>query len=398
MEYAQQIMPEDWSFITSDLESRAIARGDDRREKLAVHELASRMLENSENVLSRFVELAMDLTSGTSAGLSLFDPSEPDHLAWRHLRGRLQPLNGTIFPKLSPCGLAMLTRGPQLSSHPERVFLWMADKEISLAEVLHIPLHLDREEPLGVLWVSSDNSGHFDSGDVRATQELASFASIALRMSRTEMSLRRALDEQERLAGEMSHRVKNVLTIVDALVRVTARGAASAKEMAHSLSGRIHALAKAQALARGPETAANDAGSADLGQLVGTIVGPYENGPTSAFARFVVAGPEVMCGGRTSFYFGLLLHELATNAAKYGALSNDQGTVAIRWNVSDREFGFTWTETGGPAIDLDPTHQGFGSQLIQDVIVNRMRGAFVSEWRPDGLYVAMNLPASSLGE
>jgi two-component sensor histidine kinase len=139
-------------------------------------------------------------------------------------------------------------------------------------------------------------------------------------------------------------------------------------------------------------------GNSNFGDLVRTIVDPYESGPSSEVSRFVLIGPEIRCGERTTFYMGLLLHELATNAAKYGALAGDEGIVSIEWNVVEDRFSVTWTESGGPDIEAEPLHGGFGSALIKDVIVNRMNGKFITEWPSSGLYVAMMLPMESLSE
>ncbi|MBE7199102.1 MAG: GAF domain-containing protein [Parafilimonas terrae] len=386
-------------FITPQLGTRPPKTSDYRRENLAVHELADKMLQCPRQVLPRFVELAMEVTGGTSAGLSLYRPEAPDVLRWDHVRGRMASVNGLSFPRESPCGISMGLRRPQLSTHPERAFAWIADANISLPEVLHIPLHLNNNEPLGTLWVVADETGHFDGGDARAASELASFVSIALRMSRSETLLKSALEEQEKLAGEMSHRVKNVLTVVDGLIRMSARRSTGAAEMAEALTGRLQALAKAQGLVKASPGAASGAASpalADLRELLAAIVEPYEERGPDGSRRFSLNGPAVPLGEQASNSMALVFHELATNAAKYGAATSEGGQVAVTWIEAGGRLYLTWSESGGPAVAEPPSRSGFGSKLVRGTVAGRLDGSVDVQWRSTGLLLSLDLPMASL--
>src|SRR5580698_10665629 len=185
-------------FITDELERRPPKKTDYLKEKLALQDLAARMANQPEEVLPRFVDLAMDITGGISAGLSLFEPTPaPGVFRWSYLRGVLAPFTGATTPRnFSPCGITLDRNAPVLSLHPERVYDWISDANIVVPEVLLVPLYLGEKVPLGTLWIVSDREGHFDSGHARAITELAAFVGIALRMVRSEERLKLSLDAQ----------------------------------------------------------------------------------------------------------------------------------------------------------------------------------------------------------
>ena len=189
-------------FITDELDRRAPKKTDYLQEKLALQDLAARMADQPEEVLPRFVDLALEMTGGVSAGLSLYEEEPaPGVFRWQYLRGVLAPFNGATTPRdFSPCGITLDRNAPVLSQHPERVYGWIADANIVVPEVLLVPLYLGGKVPLGTLWIVSAREGHFDSGHARALTELAAFVGIALRMVRSEQRLNMAIEAQARAA------------------------------------------------------------------------------------------------------------------------------------------------------------------------------------------------------
>lgn len=308
-------------FISDALSARVPKRTDHRGEIVALQALANRMADDPADVLPLFVDLAMELTGAVSAGLSLYDPEDaPGIFQWRHLRGTLAPFeHATTSRDHSPCGVTLDCNAPTLAAYPERIYEWIAEAGIVVPEVLLVPLYI-AGEPLGTLWVVSDRDGYFDSGDARVTAELASFVGVALRMARNEERLRRSLEEQETVAKEMSHRLKNVFAMADGMIRVSARNAATPAAMAQALSGRLHALANAHALVR---RKISDIGSeppaTDLHDLIQAIVKAHEPSEDELPSPFAIAGPAIACGDHATNGIALLIHELTTNAAKYGA-------------------------------------------------------------------------------
>jgi two-component sensor histidine kinase len=386
-------------FITAELDSRPPKPVDHLREKLAIQDLAARMADHPEEILPRFVDLAMELTGGVSAGLSLYeqDPA-PGVFRWRYLRGVLAPFDGATTPRnFSPCGVTLDQNGPVLSLHPERVYDWISDADIVVPEVLLVPLYLGGTTPLGTLWIVSETEGHFDRGHARSMTELAAFVGIALRMLQTEQRLQSALDDQSTLTKEMSHRVKNLFAITDGMIRISARNASTKEEMAQALSGRLHALASAHTLvSRKLHEVGHAPRTGDIGSLIQAVVAPHEHPGEGIAARISLEGPFVLCGDHAMNGVALVFHELATNAAKYGALSIDGGRVDVRWRQADDALVVDWAERGGPAVTGKPSLGGFGSSLVKSTVVAQFGGALDYDWKPDGLAVSMRLPMSKL--
>jgi two-component sensor histidine kinase len=216
--------------------------------------------------------------------------------------------------------------------------------------------------------------------------ELASFTSSALRMVQAESQLKKALDEQETLTKEMSHRIKNLFAITDSMIRMSARGAQTKQEMADKLIGRIHALSDAHGLVRQSFSLNSVSRQVALGELIETILRPYRTPALN--------GPQVGLGQHATNSIALVLHELATNAAKYGALSVDHGTVDIAWRVEDGMLDLTWRETNGP-VPQAPAKKGFGSTLVERTILG-YGGTLDHDWSPHGLVVRIRIPTESL--
>lgn len=173
-------------YITAELDLRPVRKANHLREKRAMQELARHMLDDPAAILPRFVDLALEITNGASAGLSLYekDPA-PGVFRWRHLRGVLSPFEDSLTPRnYSPCGVTLDQNAPVLSLHPERYYNWISDASIIVPEVLLVPLHLNRDEQLGTLWIVAHEEGHFTRGHADSMTELAAFVSIALRMLR----------------------------------------------------------------------------------------------------------------------------------------------------------------------------------------------------------------------
>jgi two-component sensor histidine kinase len=386
-------------YITAELDRRPAGRVDYRQQMFAIQDLAVKMADSPDEILPRFVDLAMEIAGGASAGLSLYEPNPaPGVFRWRFLRGVLSPFDGATTPRdFSPCGVTLDQNGPVLSLHPERFYDWISSAEIVVPEVLLVPLYLRASEPLGTLWIVSEQEGHFTRSHARAMTELASFVSVALRMLESEHRLQDALAEQETLAKEMSHRVKNLFAITDGLIRASARGASDKEEFAEILSGRIHALASAHALvSRNLRDVGHAPRTGDIGTLLQAVVLPHQHGRAGAAPSVRLDGPEAPCGDHALNSVALVFHELATNAAKYGALSREDGVVDVTWRVDGQDLVLTWTERGGPAISAAPSHDGFGGKLVKSTVSSQLGGDLSYDWNASGLTVSMRLPLQRL--
>jgi two-component system CheB/CheR fusion protein len=161
---------------------------------------------------------------------------------------------------------------------------------------------------------------------------------------------------QAMLLRELSHRVKNTLAVIQAMTRQTLRASSDPKSFALAFEGRIRSLASSHNLL----TDANWSG-AKLADVIHSQLGPMVN---DVAKRLELRGPDVVLPAEAATQLGLVLHELGTNAAKYGALSAATGKITIVWTASRGKLCLTWRESGGPRIDTLPTLKGFGTALI----------------------------------
>jgi len=373
--------------ITHELQSRPVSEPDYLREKAALQDLAAQMVESPAGVLPRLVTLAMALCSADSAGVSLLS-ADASRFTWLSVCGRLARFEGTMPPRdNSPSAVSHDSLGPVLMERPERAYTWMREAGMELPEMLLVPLMAPGQTALGTLWAVAGERGRLNRGHVRVLTELASCAAIALTMIRAEERLTVALREQEMLAKEMSHRVKNLFTVIDVMVRMMARTATTPRAMADALSGRIHALASAHGLVR--RTFFEHAvPTTSLDQLVPAILLPH--GGTHRFS-----GPPVVLGQHAASNIALVLHELATNATKYGALSLD-GQVNVEWSVIGEELRINWAEERGPEISTVPDRKGFGTLLAETTVNNPLGGTITYDWNSLGLRVVIAIPTDRL--
>ncbi len=398
MNGAQPVAPSDL-YITAELQRRVPKNTDHLMEKMALQDIAAQMVDHPELVLPKLVERAMEMTGAVSAGISAFEAVDgtPGVFRWRDLKGELARFEGALTPRdYSPCGVCLDRFEPTLTRKPERHYTWISEAGVACPEVLLVPLYIAHGQPLGTLWIVSEQEGHFDSGHARILRELASFTGIALTMLRDQQRLKDAIAQQELVTSEMSHRVKNLFSIVDAMIHMSKRSATSAADMAETLSGRLHALATAHALVRRNfNTGAGEPlqSTASLKGLILAILKPYEMADAD---RFVIEGRDIHLGDQATTGLALVLHELATNAAKYGALARDRGSVSVDWRQEGETLALQWRESGGPAIVAAPARQGFGSKLARDTIQRQLGGTLSLDWKAQGLAADFVLPLAKL--
>jgi PAS domain S-box-containing protein len=192
------------------------------------------------------------------------------------------------------------------------------------------------------------------------------------------------------MAREVSHRLKNVFAVIGGIVNITGRSM-KAMDVARRINERV------QALGRSYEPTLDEAflGSIELGQAIRSVLAPYD--PEGDRIRFHGNGARTEPNAVSAI--GLTLHELATNATKYGALSNDAGTIDIGWRVEQRDrptLVITWTETGGPAISASPKTPGTGFSISR-TLLSHARGDLATDWRPEGLSATLTLPLPAEG-
>ncbi|WP_207538844.1 sensor histidine kinase [Sabulicella rubraurantiaca] len=207
----------------------------------------------------------------------------------------------------------------------------------------------------------------------------------------------RAAEEKRKvLQAELNHRVKNTLAVVQAVVAQTLRNATMPEELQEALTSRLTALARSHDL-----LTRNDWGGAPLAEILGQTLAPHA--ATAGEGRIVLSGPPVLLPAGAVVTLNLAFHELATNAAKYGALSVPEGRVEVSWGLMRPEPGapplvdLTWRERGGPAV-RPPSRRGFGSRLIETVLAREFKAEVRLDFPPDGVECGIRLPLTTAGE
>jgi two-component system CheB/CheR fusion protein len=192
--------------------------------------------------------------------------------------------------------------------------------------------------------------------------------------------LAEAEEHQKVLISELNHRVKNMLAVVTSIVNQTIETSSTKEEFAEALLGRVHAMSRAYAvLSRENWT------NASVEQIVGQEAEPFGT------ERFALSGQTVKLKPQQGLSLGMVIHELATNAAKYGALSMTDGRVEVRWSVEDGRFHLNWREIDGPPVG-PLKEKGFGLSLVHGEIEYRLGGSTETLFDPKGLEVRLAFP------
>lgn len=206
-----------------------------------------------------------------------------------------------------------------------------------------------------------------------------------------ERELEDAINREKLLSREMQHRIKNLFSVVSGLISIAEREAATDKTLetaTHILREKLGALARASDAAFADvDIQDGETSQVDLEALVNSVLQPYGD-------RCLVIGSQASIGRKTMTMLALFLHELATNSVKYGALSVDDGNVAVRWETDGDTLDLTWIETGGPEISTLPDRRGFGSEMV-DRIVRSTGGTINRTWRTEGLVANLRFPNSA---
>lgn len=245
---------------------------------------------------------------------------------------------------------------------------------------IHVPL-VERGALVGMLYVHEDRRRDWSARDIGFVRAVADRSYAAIGKLRAEA-------EQELLNNELDHRLKNMMSMVQAIAAQTLRGATDPEALA-AFEHRIVALARAHEL-----LVRQSGASTSQRAIVDAMLTLHGGG-----GRFAVSGFDVKLGPKAALSLALILHELATNAAKYGALSVPDGRVQLGWNVAgsiaERTLTLTWRETGGPVV-VEPERKGFGSRLIRLGLANSRD--VVTVYDPAGLQATFKASLALLQE
>jgi PAS domain S-box-containing protein len=292
----------------------------------------------------------------------------------------------------------------------ERIFGYTAQEAIGQSVEMLIPPDRLNEEPAIIARIRrGERIDHYET--VRRRKD-GSFIDISLTVSpimdtdgrvigaskiaRDITERRKAREQRELVLREMDHRIRNLFTLAGSVVTLSTRSADTPKELTSIIRDRLDALARAHALTlpKRSDGSVQAEQPTTMQTLIRTIVAPYEE--KGAPPRIEINGPDVPVSASLATGLALLLHEFATNAAKYGALSTPSGRINIRCSEANDLVSLTWTEIGGPRIDNPPASEGFGSQLAHATITGRLGGTLSREWNADGLTIRLSVARQRL--
>jgi len=234
-----------------------------------------------------------------------------------------------------------------------------------------------------VRWISARGQG--DDAGIRDRAMTGIFLDVTGR--------KQAEESHELLAGEMSHRVKNLLALASGLTQITSRSSISIEDMTKQLTNRLAALGRAHDLVRPLPDGQGDA--ALLGDLFAVLLAPYDD--DGAFAgRIRIAVPRMGVGETAATGLALVIHELATNAVKYGSLSVQEGTLDVSGSLIENAVEITWIERGGPNVVRPEGAGGYGSKLLRRTLTGPLGGSIEYQWPAEGLLVTLRIDESRL--
>ena len=324
-----------------------------------------------------------------------------DNLAAHHYRAIIESSDDAILSKDLDGLILSWNRGA------ERLFGYTSEEAVGKPVTIIIPPDRLDEEPTILEKIHrGERIEHFET--VRQRKD-GSFVEISLTISpirnsrgkivgaskiaRDITELKKARERQRLLLREMSHRVKNLFALSGSIVGLSARLAKSPHELAELTRARLSALAQAHALTFSDGFGDTAHQPTTLQSLIRTILAPFDE---PEHPRIAVSGIDAGVSGSAVTSLALLLHEFATNAAKYGALSTAAGSVKVVFAEEGDAIVVYWAEHGGPPVAAPNGGLGFGDVLSRIAVSDQLGGEIVRDWGPGGLAIRLSVPRSRL--
>jgi two-component sensor histidine kinase len=347
----------------------------------------------AEEGFDRLTRLVTRLLGVPVALISLVDDNRQFFKSIDGLKGTAGEARQTPLSH-SFCQHVVIERAPLIVTDAQsdlRVCDNLAIPELGVKSYLGVPLTLPSGHVIGSLCAIGTRPRMWTEDDVKCLADIAEIVMSEIGL-RHEIARRQDADSnQALLIAELHHRVKNTLSTVQALIQLNLRSAPTLEAFRQTISGRIESLAKTHTLLttkRWHAIAFHD--------ILKSELAPYQQIDQVSFD-----GPDFDLEAEVATTIGMVIHELTTNAAKYGALSSPQGSIEIRWTVEnvnghEAKVTLTWRERGGPAIHHSGK-KGFGSSLIERLIVKQFDGVTKFEFAPEGLlfHAAFTVPMAA---
>jgi two-component sensor histidine kinase len=279
------------------------------------------------------------------------------------------------------CQHVVIERAPLVVTDAEndpRVCDNLAVPEMGVKAYLGVPLTLPSGHVIGSLCAIDTIPREWSDADLKSLGDIAEIVMSEIELRREITQRRQAEDDQELLIHELHHRVKNTLSTVQALIQLNLTSSPTLAAFRDTIGDRIQSLAKTHTLLTTKRWRA----------IAFRDILDSEFAPYAQTERVRFDGPDFDLEAEVATTIGMIIHELTTNAAKYGALSSSSGRIGIDWTVAgdpaEPAVVLTWRESGGPRI-AHRGNKGFGSTLIERLIVKQFRGTTTFDFAPEGL-------------
>jgi len=358
---------------------------------LLLQEISASLIQEGDidALYERILDGAITLMASDMGSMQTFHPRQNELrlLAWRGFH----PESAAFWDRISldsvhtSCGVAFSSAHRIIVPDTEVCDFMAGSADLdhyrlsNMRAMQSTPLVSRSGELLGMISTHWHKPHHPSDRALHLLDVLARQAADLIERTRAEADLRV-------LCHEAEHRAKNVLATVQAMIQLS--NADTADDLKRVLEGRIQALANSHALLVKSRWV-----GADLHSLVAQELLPYSQGGPG---RAHIDGPNLSLEPNAAQTIGMIVHELTTNAAKYGALSKPDGQIDIQWScASDKSLIIHWTETRGAPVK-QPTHQGFGTRLMK-AMMGSLKGDVHFNWREEGLSVEISVPLVNCG-
>ena len=374
---------------TEELDRRPYRAPDYETENRALAMVMRALAEAPATILQSLVDAMLDVFKAGSSGMTLLS-EESDRFHWVAIAGAWSPHLGGGTPRnFGPCGDVLDCDEPLLFTRWDLRYPYLSEATPLAEEALLVPFH-DKGKAVGTIWViAHDERRKFDREDLRQLLSLGKFASAAYHAVQLQNAEQARLDlsmvnrSQQLLIDELNHRVKNTLATVQSIAAHTLTSAQGAVEK-KTFEGRLITLSHTHDLlsSRGWE-------SLLLGELMHQELDPFGSGACT------IDGADLPLPPKMGLALALALHELVTNATKYGALSTQAGHVHVSWRIDHASTSeilrLDWTETGGPLV-VEPKRVGFGLTTLKRGLAIELDAEVTIDFASAGVVCTMAVP------
>lgn len=399
-----------WFGINTDIGDFEAANAELKQQKRLLEILNSSAASvaaelNLERLVQMVTDVGVELT-GAQFGAFFYSVETEQGEAWQlYTVSGVPRENFTKFPYPRETAVfaptfkgAAIVRSDDITLDPRyghnAPYKGMPEGHLPVRSYLAAPVMSRSGEALGSLLFGHSSPGMFSASDEQLIVGIAAQAAVGIDNSRLYDKAQREIEERRQaeearlvVLRELNHRVKNLFAVATGMVTMTARTSGTTADMAETLTGRLRALAEAHDLIR-PSVSSDDqkATRTSVAAMIERILAAHI---TDRAEQLRLDGPEVLVGPTGATSLALILHEVATNAAKYGSLSVSGGTVSISWRIEGPSMILTWTERGGPAIAGPPQRKGFGADLARMSAKGQLGGEVSHDWRPEGVHITL---------